>query len=74
MIWLIIYLIGIVITIGMTWASCRIINKKPEFAKYKDVLKKYEWIFYVVFGIFWPLLLIYSICMAPYKTYKMMKE
>lgn len=74
MIWLIIYLIGTVVTVGMTWASCQIINKKPEYAKYKDVLKKYERIFYIVFGLLWPLLLSYSLLVVPFKLYKIMKE
>lgn len=72
MIWLIIYLVGMFVAFGMVWMAINILKKQEKFSE--DFIKKYSWVAYVLIGVFWPLLTLFSLLMAPYRVYKMMKK
>ena len=72
MIWLIIYLVGMLVAFGMVWMAINILKKQEKFSK--DFIKKYSWVAYILIGVFWPLLALFSLLMAPYRVYKMMKK
>ena len=72
MIWLIIYLVGILVAFGMVWMAINILKKQEKFSE--DFIKKYSRIAYILIGVFWPLLALFNLLMAPYRVYKMMKK
>lgn len=72
MIWLIIYLVGILVAFGMVWMAISILKKQEKFSE--DFIKKYSWVAYILIGIFWPLLALFNLLMTPYRVYKMMKK
>lgn len=72
MIWLIIYLVGMLVAFGMVWMAISILKKQEKFSE--DFIKKYSWVAYILIGVFWPLLALFSLLMAPYRVYKMMKK
>lgn len=72
MIWIIIYLVGIPVAFGMVWMAINILKKQEKFSE--DFIKKYSWVAYVLIGVFWPLLALFNLLMAPYRVYKMMKK
>lgn len=72
MIWLIIYLVGILVAFGIVWMAINILKKQEKFSE--DFIKKYSWVAYVLIGVFWPLLALFNFLMAPYRVYKMMKK
>jgi fumarate reductase subunit C len=72
MIWLIIYLVGMIVAFGMVWMAINILKKQEKFSE--DFIKKYSWAAYILIGVFWPLLVLFSFLLAPYRIYKKMKE
>ena len=72
MIWLIIYLVGMIVAFGMVWMAINILKKQEKFSE--DFIKKYSWVAYILIGVFWPLLVLFNFLLAPYRIYKKMKE
>ena len=60
------------VAFGMVWMAINILKKQEKFSK--DFIKKYSWVAYILIGVFWPLLALFSLLMAPYRVYKMMKK
>lgn len=72
MIWLIIYLVGLIPFFGIVWMGINSLEKTKKFSK--DVIKKYSWAAYIVIGVFWPLFVLFLLLAIPYKVYKMIKK